>query len=845
MAKKTENCGNIIGWQLLLLSAWGHLTVLLITSLMTTAVEGATGTVNYNTVYQQLEGFGGAAVYDCPTLISHPKSEEVYDLLFQELGIEILRIRNCYGYDSSAITATKTIITEAREALRSPDMKLELVPWSPPGYLKSGGSTSGGTLAGGPSAYVYTDYANWWWDSLVEWASGVNGVEPDFISIQNEPDYENTNYDTCKFLSTENSSYAGYDKAFQAVYNKLNAEMGSDMPEMWAPCTMGFGGSIPYITALTSIGQIGNVDGFSHHLYSDGSYDSPDGMTAGMASYYSTYGYKPLHMTEYVKLSTTPNFDMAWKFSWHIYNCLYYLHSTSFFNWTLFRGTGFDKGGIVTLTPGSNYTIRPQYWFLKAYTHFTDKDWYVVGTSTDSGSLRIAAFKNPDGDRLTVVITNISASSTSLTGLTLDGFSPVNSEVYRSSETENWVYLGAYSLPLTLPAYSVTTIAFFPAGTPRRTLTVSSSYGGDVTTPAPGEGAFPYDPCVNARIVATDEPGYNLVSWTGTAVDAGKVANPNSAKTTVMMDANYTVFANFKPCVEVQLLGSWVAGTTHAKEPGTNRALVVTAHAEYGSSSTPSLSMTYGGQTMTKIKDRTQTDIDGSDTKVYVAAFILNEAGVAAASSSTISASWGGSPTSTALSSVFLTNVKQTTLVGATAGAGGHDTSTVTTSAMATSIGDMVLDAATSSSTGTYTPNYDFTEALEATISSADGFGGYKSSSLGASEYATVTHSVASGARHVIIGFVVKVMTVTTCDDVQDAGVGLPSDLDGNCYVNLNDFGVFAQYWLHTDCAAQENCEGADFELTDGVVNFFDLGKFVEQWLWCNNPDDPGCEQNW
>jgi hypothetical protein len=54
MIKKTENCGNISGWQLLLL--------LLLTSLITTAVEGATGTVDVNTVYQQLEGFGGLAL---------------------------------------------------------------------------------------------------------------------------------------------------------------------------------------------------------------------------------------------------------------------------------------------------------------------------------------------------------------------------------------------------------------------------------------------------------------------------------------------------------------------------------------------------------------------------------------------------------------------------------------------------------------------------------------------------------------------------------------------------------------------------------------------------------------
>lgn len=418
----------------------------------------AKGTVNYNTVYQQLEGFGGAAVYECPDLTTHTKREEIYDLLFQELGIEILRIRNCYGYDSSSVNATKTIIAEAREPGRNPNLKLELVPWSPPGYLKSSGSHNGGTLAGGPSAYVYDDYADWWYGSLVEWASGTNGIVPDFISIQNEPDWEAT-YDSCIFNPTEDTNAAGYDQAFEAVYNELYAQMGPNMPEMWAPCTMGFGNSVAYIEALDDIGQLDNVDGFSHHLYSDGDYNNPDGMIAGMTSYNASYGYKPLHMTEYVKLNTIPNFDMAWRFAWHIYNCLYYEHVTSYFNWTLFRAYG--SGGIVTLNSSSTYIIRPQYWYLKAYARFTGEDWYVLDTSVSGTTdFRMSAFKNPESNELTVVILNISDGDTPLTSFTLNDFTPGSSEVYQSYEDNYWVSLGSFSTPLSLPGRSITTIHF-------------------------------------------------------------------------------------------------------------------------------------------------------------------------------------------------------------------------------------------------------------------------------------------------------------------------------------------------------------------------------------------------
>jgi glucuronoarabinoxylan endo-1,4-beta-xylanase len=451
MLKKTKNRGNIIGRQIFL--------TILITILTTAAAEGATGTVDVNTVYQQLEGFGGAAVYDCPGLITHPKNEEIYDLLFKELGIEILRIRNTYGYSDGGanLDATATIIAEAREPNRTPSLKVELVPWSPPGYLKSNGTeNSGGTLAKSGGVYVYDAYADWWYDSLVAWEA--NGVVPDFISLQNEPDWYAT-YDSCRFNPTEADANAGYDQAYEHVFDELYSQMGLDIPQMWAPCTMGFDNSIPYITALINRGQIDNVAGFSHHLYSDGSYDSPDGMISGMQSYDANYGYKPLHMTEYVKNGVNPpNFDMAWKFAWHVYNCLYYEHVTSYFNWTLFRsGTPSNGGGIVTYS-STDYTIRPQYWYLKAYAHFTGKDWYVLGTSiSGTSNLRMSAFKDPNNQQLTVVILNKSSSTTSLT-LTINGFTPTSSEVYRSNEIETWQYRGTYDPSISLPAYSIVTI---------------------------------------------------------------------------------------------------------------------------------------------------------------------------------------------------------------------------------------------------------------------------------------------------------------------------------------------------------------------------------------------------
>ena len=75
------------------------------------------------------------------------------------------------------------------------------------------------------------------------------------------------------------------------------------------------------------------------------------------------------------------------------------------------------------------------------------------------------------------------------------------------------------------------------------TLTAVSTDGGSVTTP--GEGTFGYPSGDIVTLQATPDACRAFVNWTGTGVDAGKVADPDSAGTTITVDAHYTVVANF------------------------------------------------------------------------------------------------------------------------------------------------------------------------------------------------------------------------------------------------------------------------------------------------------------
>lgn len=444
----------------------GKAAALALCLILAQTVIAATGQVNVGTVYQQLEGFGGAGAYDAHRLTSHTKKNEIYALLFSGLGLDVYRIRNTYGYSSANITATGEIVAAAKT--RNPAIKIMMSAWSPPGSLKSGGTVNGGTLAGGPSGYVYEDYADWWAESLTNTTDGwANvGVYPDYISIQNEPDVERTTYDTCKFYPTENSSYAGYDQAFEAVWQELYSRMGSNMPKMLAPETMGItggdlGGAVPYITAMDNLDH---VYGFAHHLYSDGSgsYSNPDDKRSAMTSFASTYGYKPLFQTEYAGDPTWADTMYTVR---HIYNSLVYEGVTSYYYWSLFRYM-YDAG-VITLTSSSTYEIRPTYYALMHYAYFTDPGWYRIGASTSSTNLIITAFKSPASDVVTVVVINISINDYNL-WLTLNGFTPTPGEslICQSTSSEYWSEIGEFdqSTPVFLPRNSITTIAIAGIG---------------------------------------------------------------------------------------------------------------------------------------------------------------------------------------------------------------------------------------------------------------------------------------------------------------------------------------------------------------------------------------------
>ena len=72
-------------------------------------------------------------------------------------------------------------------------------------------------------------------------------------------------------------------------------------------------------------------------------------------------------------------------------------------------------------------------------------------------------------------------------------------------------------------------------------LIISSTVGGEVT--APGEGIFRYDGGTVVDLVATSDADYGFLNWTG---DVDEIANVNNATTTITMNNDFAITANFE-----------------------------------------------------------------------------------------------------------------------------------------------------------------------------------------------------------------------------------------------------------------------------------------------------------
>ncbi len=407
-------------------------------------VLAAAATVDTSEVHQTMEGFGASVAWEVWQLYNHSEKSEVYNYIFKELGLDILRLRNIYeNVGEEYIFGLYGEIVDSFYSLSENEPKIMISSWSPPADLKSNDNLVGGTLKNEGGEYVYGDFAEYWVNSLDSFAAV--GIVPDYISVQNEPDWFR-DHETCRLEPTENDTSAGYDQALDSVYQRFQGLVSP--PIILSPEVL----SIGYNSFQNYASQFNHdhVDGYAYHLYHGGDGNvNPDAFNSNLTAIANSYTGKPIFQTEYDKGDW---FNTAWL----MHNCLVHGNVSGYLYWALVWG---PAGKPLVTLDGSSYTINQVYWAFRQYSKAIHYGWKRVGADVNADSLRISAYISPESDELSIVIINIGHSDETL-DLDITDFDIAGANMLRTSDTEESVLVGYYDgSTVNLPSRSITTIS--------------------------------------------------------------------------------------------------------------------------------------------------------------------------------------------------------------------------------------------------------------------------------------------------------------------------------------------------------------------------------------------------
>lgn len=457
----------------------------------------ANASFSFTTPNQTIMGFGGAEAFYANYLDSHPNEPQIMAALFDPvkgLGITFLRLMNSYynynGSNGSTFDIDNTkLVTETTAVLGVPPTIL-MSSWSPPASLKSNNSIDGcingscttgnGTLAqASGGGYNYAGFGQFWLNSLQAYAA--LGVVPNYISIQNEPDYPALGYGGCLFNPTEApanlyngaQSYASYGKAFDATYQAINAGSLASVPQMIGPESFTLNNAYALLTEVPTK-ELAVV---ASHLYDvSASGGNPANQISPMTNF-NTYFPKQLKWeTEYYQ---TPGFSNAID----IHNALTVANDNVYLYWglawpsALASGVSTDQQGLLYIdNPGApqsywaypnGWTYNDAYYTLKHYSYFIRPGYIRYNATVDNTDEDVSVFQSPDAHTTVIVILNTSTTATDTIALNLSSITHTTSAVYRSSfatpitsqSAERWNNLGAYtSQGISLPPQSEVTV---------------------------------------------------------------------------------------------------------------------------------------------------------------------------------------------------------------------------------------------------------------------------------------------------------------------------------------------------------------------------------------------------
>lgn len=426
-------------------------------------------TIDTSTRHQTLQGIGASLAFAEDPIAAHPNKAELFDLAFKDAGLDALRVSNRYDGDNSAqMLSDREIIAAATERLgRAP--LLFMTSATPPAALKASGERSCAgdletcTLSTLPSGgFDYEGFARYWRDSLVAYADA--GVTPDYVSIQNHPNWIPTADgpgEACRFLPEEGTeqvaidgaavevAYPGYREAFAAVRAAI-ADLPS-APRLAAPEGTGLRALSEYAALLDGA----SIDALALHLYGQ-SAATIDLAALEAARTLAEQLDRPVFQTEMQADGLETALLMHYAFTSG--------GASAYLQNDLVALTRSNADVAVVLMTSTGFTPQQPYYALSHFAQHTAPGWVRVDATSDLSGLLSSAWLAPDESALTLVVINPGSDELEVNVAFASGAAFAHSDVTRTvfAGDEQLAELGPLSPSgaVRIPSHAIVTVAF-------------------------------------------------------------------------------------------------------------------------------------------------------------------------------------------------------------------------------------------------------------------------------------------------------------------------------------------------------------------------------------------------
>lgn len=435
------------------------------------APDTAPLTIDVETRYQTLIGFGASLTYSEDEIVAHPRKRALFDAMFTDSGIDVVRMRDRFeGDNADDLDAMVEILAAATERLgRAPTTLMTSA--SPPDFLKANGSRvcDGDvvtcTLARTDSGeFDYAGFAEHWRASLE--AHAAAGIELDYLSIQNNPNWAPPESDpavACRFLPTEGTETLLIDGAEVEVeypgFAEALAAVGAAIADLDNP--PGF--AVPEVTGVLALPEYAaeldaaDVAALAHHLYGTDPQDVAEDAFAAIGTLAADFE-RPVFQTE----MRAGGMDTAilMQTALTISGASMYLQND--FAASAVREGGDDQALISLEDEG--FVLEEPFHAMRHFAYFTEPGWVRVEAALEVEDVLVSAWLAPEGGELSVVLVNAGTEGRHISLRFVSEVDFDGAQVIRTTfdGLERSAELGA--LPeersLELPARSIVTVAF-------------------------------------------------------------------------------------------------------------------------------------------------------------------------------------------------------------------------------------------------------------------------------------------------------------------------------------------------------------------------------------------------